>query len=101
MQAKLLEIRDSGTFIPVLAIDIDARDGYLASRAGFGSRCIELVYLASNRCAYDPYDWADRTLQTAHVYIEEHWDEIEHEDVIDVQHILGETATPKQSERFA
>jgi hypothetical protein len=38
MISKLLEVRDAGTFIPVLATSISKEDGYLARRAGFGSR---------------------------------------------------------------
>ena len=100
METKLLEIRDSATFIPVLAISISREDGYLARRAGFGERCIQLVSFNTNKTAYDPYDWGNRTLQTAHVYITEKWDDLKDDDVIDVEYILGETLRPKISESF-
>ena len=99
MTPKLLEIRDKATFIPVLAISIDEFDGYLARRAGFGSRCIQLVHFSSGRTAYDPYDWGNRTMLTAHVYIERQWSNLRDGDVVDVEFLLGETTSPKLSER--
>lgn len=99
METKLFEIRDAGTFIPALGVSISRRDGYLARRAGFGDRCIYLVHLEGSHCAYDPYDWNNRTMQNAHQHIETHWDTLENGAVIDVQYILGETANPKQSEQ--
>jgi selenophosphate synthetase-related protein len=98
MESKLLEIRDAGTFIPVLAVSIAREDGYLARRAGFGSRCIYLVHLEGHHCAYNPYDWTNRTMCQAHQYIERNWDVLESGDVIDVEFILGETTTRKESE---
>lgn len=99
MQTKLLEIRDKRTFIPVLAISIDAGDGYLARRAGFGSsRCIQLVHFSSGRSSWDPYEWADRTMENAHLYIQANWDELKDHDVMDVEFILGEMSKPKVSE---
>jgi hypothetical protein len=37
----------------------------------------------------------------AHEWIIEHWAELGDGDVVDVQHILGETATKKVSERVS
>lgn len=100
MTPKLLEVRDAATFIPVLAVSISSADGYLAQRAGFGNRCIQLIHITSGRSAYDPYEWTNRTMRHAHEFIESNWDEVNNEDVIDVQFILGETPSPKRSERF-
>jgi hypothetical protein len=97
MTPKLFEIRDKATFIPVLAIDISAKDGYLARRAGFGHRCIQLVDFRG-RTSYDPFDWGGRTFTAAHTYIETHWDDLANGAVVDVEFILGETAQPKVSE---
>jgi hypothetical protein len=47
----------------------------------------------------DPYDWCDRTWTAAHRWIIEHWAELKDGDVVDVEFILGETTTPKESER--
>lgn len=99
MTTKLLEIRDRATFIPALAISIEASDGPLARRAGFESQCIELIHLTSQQCEYDPYSWGGgRTMANAHEYIRTHWDEISEGDVIDVEFILGESGAQKVSE---
>lgn len=97
---KFVEIRDAATFIPALAIEISGADGYLARRAGFGERCVELIHLASQRCAYDPYEWNNRTMQAAHLYLIKEWDAICDGQVVDVQFILGETLAPKWSEEY-
>jgi hypothetical protein len=99
MQTKLLEIRDKGTFIPALAIQVDGGDGYLLRRAGFGSHpLVILVHLEGMKCAYDPYDWGNRTMNEAHNYIQNSWESLKDGDVVDVQFVIGETAFPKLSE---
>ena len=102
MESKLLEIRDRATAFPVLAFEISGRDGYLAQRAGFESRMIFIVNIQTQKCAYSPYNWGTnaRTLPEAHRWIENNWDKIKNEDVIDVEFVLGETETCKVSERF-
>lgn len=124
MRAKALEVRDIGTFIPVLAVDMnpgedddgrshpdeyraawDARR-YLLRRVGYpcdGRPNVLLTRLSGDwHATNDPYGWKGgaRTFPVAHAWIIEHWAEIEDGDVIDVQFILGETPAPKQSERF-
>jgi hypothetical protein len=98
MEHKFIEIRDSNTFIPALAIRISRDDGYLARRAGFGDACVYLIHLEGGRCSYDPYDWTNRTLATAHQYIEREWTSLQDGAVVDVEFILGETLSPKKSE---
>lgn len=106
IRLKFLEIRDKGTFIPAVAIDCslsgNSFDDYLLRQAGYGTtRCILLTSLYGRHHAnYDPYDWGDRTWRAAHLYIEEHWDEIADAEVIDVEFALGETTTIKVSERY-
>jgi hypothetical protein len=112
MQTKALEIRDIGTFIPVIATLMlatgkrEIQEGYLLRRNGYSQihPSVMICRMGANGakgCAsYDPYGWSDsRTMLTAHEWIEKHWDKIESGDVIDVQFILGETAKPKKSER--
>jgi hypothetical protein len=100
-QNKFVEILDAATFIPALAIRISGEDGYLARRAGFGDRaCVYLISLATERCAFDPYTWGNRTMTVAHEWIEAHWDETANGAVVDVEFILGERAKPKESEQF-
>jgi hypothetical protein len=104
MQIKLLEVRDSATFLPVFAISTkpeNSGQGYLLRRCGFNSG--DAVILARLRgeapSSADAYFWNDRTMQTAHLYIEKHFDQLKDGDVVDVQFILGETDKPKTSER--
>ena len=111
MEAKTFEIRDRATFIPAFAINpgngaFNEYDRWLWARAGYGLSPTEqgqYVILGNmnepTRTRSDPYQWGDRTMHTAHLYILEHWDELASGDVIDVQFILGETATRKTSER--
>lgn len=100
MITKLIELRDSATFIPCLAIRVSGEDGYLARRAGYGEPCVLFGRLQGGRFAYDPYEWKDRTFKTAHNYIIEHFDDLKDGQVVDVEHILGETKSPKRSEEF-
>lgn len=101
MIQKLFEIRDRATCIPALAIKVSKEDGWIMERAGFGDQSmIYLIMLATEKCRYDPYNWDNpRTMGNAHNYIQEHFDELENEAVIDVQFILGETEKPVESDR--
>ena len=115
MITKAFEIRDGGTFIPVIAIRMtpstdsfdwqEEAERYLLRRAGFGfeSPSVILCRMESagtdRNASYDPYAWGGRTYPVAHNYIVEHFDELESGAVIDVEFILGETTQPKHSER--
>lgn len=130
MQAKALEIRDEGTFIPALAVNMNPRDPYpqngtmsedefaaglaastaqryLLRRVGYacdGRPNIILTRLSGDgQATNDPYSWKGgaRTFPTAHNYIIDHWDELKDGDVVDVSFILGETKAPKISERVS
>lgn len=108
MKVKLLEIRDEGTFIPALCVDMnDENDDqrYLLRRCGYpcdGRPNIAITRLNADgsRCSNDPYYWGDRTWAVAHDYIIRRWDELHDGDVVDVSFILGETTEPKISERW-
>ena len=102
MTVKQLEVRDRGTFMPMLAIKVSGVDGWLFRRAGFGSQpLIILMNLVRMECQYDPWSWPTqaRTVPAAHRYITANWDEILDGDVIDVEFILGERPSKKTSER--
>jgi hypothetical protein len=102
VNTKFLEVRDAGTFIAVLAVEISKRDGWLAWKSGFGEDlCIYLIALSTERCAYDPYSWPNRTLSVAHQFIEKEWEQISENDVIDVEFILGESSVKKPTEQGA
>ena len=119
MIVKVLEIRDTATFIPVLAVDMNPSTGeppmsndkyearqYLLRRCGYACDGVPNVIITrldgSGPATNDPYDWPDnpRTFRVAHDYIINHWNELKDGDVVDVEFILGETSTKKTSERF-
>lgn len=109
MKTKVLELRDSGTFIALLAVDMNPTEQgelYLLMRCGYasdGEPNIAITRLDANGspCWNDPYGWQGgaRTFPIAHNYIIEHWNELTNGDVVDVEWILGERTTPKQSEQ--
>lgn len=109
MEIKCLELRDAGTFIPVICIrpvPENEAQRYLLRRDGYAGndteRCIIMIDAQCRGAAYDPYDWKDgRTKGNAHQYIEKHWHDLKDGDVIDVEFILGKTAAPKISERVS
>ena len=50
----------------------------------------------------DPFSWSNRrTMHAAHQALEADWERYASGDVLDVEFVLGETAAPKTSERFA
>lgn len=105
IEAKTFEIRDAATFLPVIGIMIDSAtapppDQYLMKRSGYGRPCLLLTRLAGGHSACDPYDWGNRTMVTAHQFISKNWTELESGALIDVEFIVGESTTPKVSERI-
>ncbi|MDZ4344107.1 MAG: hypothetical protein U1E51_16935 [Candidatus Binatia bacterium] len=118
MKSKALEIRDEGTFIPVLAVDMNptvqetpyvsesdpVAQRYLLRRCGYpcdGRPNIILTALDGHgKATNDPHEWGGRTYPIVHNYIIKHWEELRDGDVVDVSFILGETDKPKVSERI-
>jgi hypothetical protein len=105
MNTKMFEIRDAGTFIPVVCIEMQSgssQEDYLLRRLGFSHNnvLIQMVWISSGKTQYDYEKWNDRTLLTAHKFIAENWSALESGDVIDVEFILGETSAAKPSERI-
>ena len=106
IETKLFEIRDKGTFIPACAVLCESQsdeEAYLLRRAGYGAgtNLVLLTRLDGGKSSYDPYDWGGRTWPVAHQYIAQHWFDLKSGDVVDVEVALGETITPKLSERVA
>lgn len=125
MKAKALELRDEGTFIALLAVDMNpyqpmlfgetkeerknsqedyAARRYLLRRVGYpcdGRPNVLITKLSGDgsKATNDPHFWGGRTFAVAHAWIIEHWNELRDGDVVDVQFILGETAEKKVSER--
>lgn len=116
MQVKCLEIRDKGTFIAALAVDMNpgmiggsdpdtwTNRRYLLRRCGYACDGEPNIILArldgGGQATNDPYEWGDRTWSVAHKHIIEHWAELKDGDVVCVEHILGERAEPNVSERI-
>jgi hypothetical protein len=108
MEIKCLEIRDAGTFVPVICIrpvPDNEEQRYLLRRDGYkgdpSEACIIYINAQCRGVSYDPYNWPGqpRTHRVAHDYIEKHWFTLRDGDVVDVQFILGETKQCKTSER--
>jgi len=110
MTCKTLEIRDSMTFIPVLAIQMQAVNSiqayYIHYRCGYprDGGSIMLMRLQDGRATNDPFEWESlglgpRTMPVAHDHIIKNFAKLQDGDVIDVEFILGETKERKRSER--
>ena len=111
MEVKLLEVRDRATFISVAAMKLFARnetEQWLIYRAGYSqslSRQQKYVLLFRLDCegqaiTYDPYRWrGSRTMREAHLWLQEHFDEVTSGDVLDIEYILGENLIAKKTER--
>lgn len=109
MIVKLFEVRDSATFLPVIAIKCDPAneaERYLLARTGYGMIAEdqgEYVLMTAlhggDPLRYDAYAWGNnRTRAVTHAHIQKHFNELESGAVIDVQFLLGETKAPKVSE---
>ena len=100
MRVKLLELRDEGTLIPLLAMKMTAdapAQRWLLWRAGYpgDGSAIVIMDLNSQRASVDPFSWPSRTFGVAHRYVYEQFDQLADGDVVDVEFLLGETPTPK------
>lgn len=106
MNIKVFEIRDSATYIPVIAIKMegsDKKEHYHLRRSGFSNKVplITILRLNDMKAYYAPYQWESylaRTMGKAHEYIEKHFDDLDTGTVVDVEFINGETDKPKKSE---
>jgi len=110
LDTKIFEVRDEGTHITLVAIcmqphriRMNKAEIYCLRRAGYGwdlrlILCTDAHGSVKAEC--DPYNWsrAGRSIPHAHSYIQENWDKLQSGDVIDVQFILNETETAKESE---
>lgn len=105
LEAKILEIRDRGTFCPCIAIlfrpeTVDDPVTYLMARVGSKCRTVFFGRLYDMRLEYDPtVHGPGRTLNVAHTYCMTNWDDVRNGDVLDVEFLLGESNKRKESER--
>ena len=108
MKVKIIEIRDEGTFIAALCVDMNPDNSiqrYYLRRYGFPCDNRSNILITHANCdgspaTNDPYWQRGRTWRVAHNYIIEHWHELEDGSVVDVSFILGESKAPKISERL-
>jgi len=105
MKTKLLEIRDDGTLIVMLCVDMNPDNEFQRKalrRYGYpcdGAPNILITHAnGGQRADNDPYSWGGRTYPVAHKFIIEHWDSLNEGDVVDVEFILDETLQRKVSE---
>lgn len=113
MVSKIIEIRDAGTFIPALVVQLGSaieQERWLMASTGYGrafedqSGYVVLVKINGGEpCAahIDPFAWGQspKTMFVAHQWVKEHFDEIAPGQVVDVEFILGLRGEPKVSNR--
>lgn len=103
---KIVEIRDRATFIPAMAIKM-VPDGeieeFLFKQTGYrNGTCILLIAIEAPWYAarhWDDWKGNERTMPTAHKWIEDNWNSITPCQVIDVEYILKEVDKPCDSSR--
>ena len=105
METKLIEIRDEGTMIIALCVNMNPTTEFqrrALRRYGYpcdGRPNILITHASGGfKANNDPYSWGGRTWPVAHNYIIENWGNLNDGDVVDVSFILGETTEPKVSE---
>ena len=104
IEVKRVEIRDRATLVPAIALlvrgagDLESKDDPLLIRAGFEDPLVVLVHLLAMEVQWDPYAWMNRTMHHAHAWLATHWMEFKDGEVLDIEFILKEKATKKQSE---
>lgn len=110
METKVFELRDRGTFIPLLAVKAprspDERERWLLRRSGWSTFDVEtgmilvIGSLVTGKYAHDPLELGGgRTYHAAYRHIMDNWDSLRNGQVICVEHILGERETPKETEQ--
>ena len=112
MDTKLFELRDRGTFIPIIATlmtSSDPAEAYLLRRAGYPVGPADGWFVLLDRLdggcsdyhAHSQHGGGPRTFPVAHQHIQDHWPELTSGQVIDVEYLLGERDAPKESELIA
>lgn len=111
MISKTFEIRDVGTFMPVLAVKLQPgndNDRYLLARSGYGTSPTEQASYVmvwrlegggNSLATTDIYDSSSDTMRIAHQHIIENFEALESGSVICCEFITGRRAAPKLSER--
>jgi hypothetical protein len=110
MESKLFELRAPATCMPIMAVRLNAEneaEAWLLRRSGYGlwpSDWQGYIFVfpieREGKAVTDPFKQDCEELRIAHLYISEHFDELERGAVIDVDYIQGRTSEPKKSDRF-
>lgn len=112
MEVKALELRDEGTFIPILCVNMNpvsdpvGGQRYLLRRCGYPCDFRPNIMMTrldgdGSPASNDPYFWkGSRTFPVAHDWIIDNWNSLQDGDVVDVQYILKEKPTKKRSEKY-
>lgn len=117
----MFEVRDRDTFIPVIATKLSPSsrwnmgiempelkaEKFLLESAGYKDNraYILLSKIEGGSCKsnYTPFGWDKndgRTMFCAHEFIEKNFDSLESGEVIDVEYLLHETKTKKETQRI-
>ena len=104
MITKMLEIRDEGTCIPVIAIRMvggSAVEDRFLRRCGYpqDGHGVVLMTLSDQRTNSEAYGWSGcRTMTAAHNFIIDNFDTLYEGQVVDVRVILGEETEAAEPE---
>lgn len=70
----------------------------ILERAGYyGCERVLVTDIQSKKSSIDPFYWNNEDIEKAHLYIAEHFQEIQDNQVLDLMYLAGETATPRDS----
>ena len=97
MNVKLLEVRDTHTFIPVVAVklsELSEQERHLVRRVGNNDDDI-VVYKLDGSQPVDDFGWWAEVFH----YISNTWRTLSSGDVVDMHHVRGEVAEPCKSDR--
>lgn len=98
IESKIFEIRDKGTYIPILAVLMESNDpaeNYHLKR--FSWSHIYVFKIANGEPVFK-WEWEGRRISVIYPHITKHWYELQSGSVIDIQVLLGETTEPATSE---
>jgi hypothetical protein len=110
MEAKVFELRDRGTLIPLLAVKASPfpsrRESWLLRRSGrspedvVAGSILVIGSLETGKYGHDPSGFGGaRTFPLAHKYIMDNWADLQNGQVICIEHILGEREAQKETEQ--
>lgn len=95
MESKILHLIDDSTSYYVIALNVcqsstetDADNAFLEA-AGYGEcGVVYMIETDSGTCNSNFTEWDNRTLQEAHFFIQENWDNISSGNTIDVRTLI-------------